>query len=72
MGMGEVLINVGQGAMSLASRTFDLVVDTWRKTAYPAIVTVLERAWLWLKAQLGCNIMQQAQVATDVAQQVAE
>lgn len=65
LGMGEVLINVGKGAMNLASRTFDLVVDTWRTMAWPFVKKSLERTWQWLKSQLSANTLQQGQVATD-------
>lgn len=73
LGMGEVLVNVGQGAMNLASRTFDLVVDTWRTMAWPFVKASLERAWQWLRSQLASNTLQQGQAAADdVVQTVAQ
>lgn len=70
--LGDVLVNAGSKIMSLALRTFDLIIDTWRKTAYPAIYSTLERVWQWLKTQLNNNTIQQTQTNSDAVQQVSE
>ena len=72
LGMGKVLVDVGEGAMKLASRTFDLVVDTWRTVAWPFVSASFVRAWQWLRAQMAQGTLQQGQAAGDVVQTVSQ
>lgn len=57
IGMGEVFYEVSTRVMSVASRTFDLVVDTWRKTAWPVLSEVLTGVWQWTKEKISGNIL---------------
>lgn len=72
IGMGDVFYEVGTRVMSLASRTFDLVVDTWRKTAWPVVSEMLANVWQWMKEKLDSNILRrEEQQAADTVHTTA-
>lgn len=70
--LGDTLVDAGSVVMKWSSRTFDLVVDTWRKVAYPAIAASLTSVGQWLKDKLGSNVLRrQEQQAEDTTVQPA-
>ena len=69
VGMGDVFYGISTRVMSLASRTFDLLVDTWRNTAWPVVSETLNTMWLWLNEMLTGNIFRRhEQQAENVVQ----
>lgn len=69
VGMGDVFYGISTRVMSLASRTFDLLVDTWRNTAWPVVSETLNTMWLWLNGMLTGNIFRRhEQQAENVVQ----
>lgn len=71
LGMGEALVWAGEKVIGFASRTFDLIVDTWRTVAYPFVASSAERAWLWLKEQLCGGTLRQEGAVEESVQTVA-
>lgn len=41
-------VNTGEKILTWSSRLFDVVVETWRETAWPAIKNAVETAWKWM------------------------
>lgn len=72
--LGDTLADAGSVVMKWSSRTFDLVVDTWRKVAYPAIAAALTGVGQWLKDKLGSNVLhrQEQQTGDTTVQPVVE
>lgn len=71
IGMGEVFYEVSTRVMSIASRTFDLIVDTWRKTAWPVLSEVLTGVWLWINEKITGNILSRHEQSSENVVQTA-
>ena len=48
LGAMKIMEKVGEAIMDFSSRTFDLLVDTWRKLAWPAIKNAVCVTWQYI------------------------